>query len=267
MMLINYCFLNLAGTHDEYVEHGHHTLIAGQTGSGKGILVQGLLLQILAFNSPSRCKLILVDPKMGVDYTWIKGAPHLKKEIITEVEDAQNLFNELVFEMDRRYKLLESLKVPNIREYNLKVSEEKRLPRIILIHDEVGEWMASKEEYNKTILSSVSSLGMKARASGIHLILVTQRPDAEAIPPRLRDNMGNRLSLKVPNSTGSRMVLGCVGAEKLLGNGQLACVLGNQNSPTGQEFYTVQVPFADTNALNKIAAVIIKFWEENKSLE
>ena len=126
MMFDKLLFLNLAGQHDEYVEHGHHTLVAGQTGSGKGILVQSLLLQILAFNKPSRCKLILVDPKMGVDYTWIKGAPHLKSEIITEVVEARNTFHDLVFEMNRRYKLLESLKVPNIREYNLKVSEEEQ---------------------------------------------------------------------------------------------------------------------------------------------
>ena len=259
-------FLNLVGSHGGYEEHGHHTLIAGQTGSGKGVLVQSILLQMLAFNHPSLCELILVDPKMGVDYTWIKGAPHLRREIITDVESAENTFNQLVSEMHRRYKLLESIKVANIGEYNSKVSTEERLSRIFLIHDEVGDWMASHEEYKKTILSSVSSLGMKARASGIHLILITQRPDAEAIPTRLRDNMGNRLSLTVPNSTGSRMVLGCIGAEKLLGKGHLACVLGNQNPPAGQEFYTVQVPFADTFTLNKIANVIYKYWEDHESL-
>ena len=253
-------YLNLDSKHGGYETHAPHTLIAGETGSGKGVLTQGLLLQIAMLNSPSKTELIVIDPKKGVDYTWIKEAPQLRNDIVTEPEGAKEVFNKLVMEMNHRYDLFQAKGVPNIVEYNSKVESEKQLPRIILVHDEMGAWMVQEKEYREVVLSSVSHLGMKARAAGIHLILITQRADAEAVPTQLRDNMGNRLCLKVQNSTGSRMVLNCVGAEKLLGKGHLACILANEYLPAGQNFYTVQVPFADTSTLNKVAEEVIKYW-------
>ena len=120
--------------------------------------------------------------------------------------------------------------------------------------------MAQEKDYKETVLSSVSNLGMKARAAGIHLVLITQRADADAVPPRLRDNMNNRLCLKVQNSTGSTMVLNKVGAERLLGKGHLACQLANQPMPAGQEFFVVQVPYADPDDMERLAEAAKSHW-------
>ena len=253
-------YLNLAGSFADYEEHGPHTLIAGETGSGKGVLTQGLLLQMIAFNDPGTAELILVDPKKGVDFGWLNGVPHMKQPIVTEVEAAASVFSNLVVQMDARYQLLVDHRVPHIGAYNAKVSPDQRLSRIFLVHDELGAWMAQEKEYQEVVLSSVSALGMKARAAGIHLVLITQRADADAVPTRLRDNMGNRLCLKVQNSTGSRMVLDRRGAEKLLGKGHLACVLANQATPPGQDFFVVQVPFAEFDDLQRLAHASMAYW-------
>lgn len=253
-------FLNVANSFGGYEEHGPHTLIAGETGSGKGILTQSLLLQIIAFNNPKNAELILIDPKKGVDFGWLSGAPQMSRPIITDIDRATEAFQELVKIMDERYEKLARLNAPNIAYYNKRVSPDERMSRIFLVHDELGAWMAQEKEYQETVLSAVANLGMKARAAGIHLILITQRADADAVPTRLRDNMGNRLCLKVQNGTGSRMVLSVQGAEKLLGKGHLACSLANQNPPPGQDFFVVQVPFAEPEDMERIAIAAKKFW-------
>ena len=256
----NLLFLNLAGKCGGYDEHGPHTLIAGETGSGKGILTQGFLLQLVAFNDPKNVELVLVDPKKGVDFVWLEGVPHMREEIVTERQQAQEAFGRLVHEMDRRYDLFRKEGVADIARYNSRVKPEDRLPRTFLVHDELGSWMAQEKDYKETVLSSVSNLGMKARAAGIHLVLITQRADADAVPPRLRDNMNNRLCLKVQNSTGSTMVLNKVGAERLLGKGHLACQLANQPMPAGQEFFVVQVPYADPDDMERLAEAAKSHW-------
>ena len=256
----NLLFLNLAGKCGGYDEHGPHTLIAGETGSGKGILTQGLLLQLVAFNDPKNVELVLVDPKKGVDFLWLEGVPHMREKIVTERQQAQEAFGRLVHEMDRRYDLFRKESVSDIARYNARVESGDRLPRTFLVHDELGSWMAQEKDYKETVLSSVSNLGMKARAAGIHLVLITQRADADAVPPRLRDNMNNRLCLKVQNSTGSTMVLNKVGAERLLGKGHLACQLANQPMPAGQEFFVVQVPYADPDDMERLAEAAKSHW-------
>lgn len=119
--------------------------------------------------------------------------------------------------------------------------------------------MAEHEEYRKVVPSTASNLGMKARAAGIHLILITQRADKDAIPPNLRDNLGNRLCLKVNSSAGSKLVLGCEGAERLLGKGHIACKLANQNPLSGQEFFVAQVPFTEQYKIDKLAQTAIEY--------
>ena len=256
----NLLFLNLAGKCGGYDEHGPHTLIAGETGSGKGILTQGLLLQLVAFNDPKNVELVLVDPKKGVDFVWLDGFPHMREEVVTEKEQAQKAFDRLVQEMDRRYDLFRKEGVSNIARYNSRMESDERLPRIVLVHDELGSWMAQEKDYREAVLSSVSSLGMEARAAGIHLVLITQRADADAVPPRLRDNMNNRLCLRVQNSTGSRMVLDTGGAERLLGKGHLACQFANQEPPAGQSFFVVQVPYADPEDMERLAEAAKSHW-------
>ncbi|MGY6409432.1 MAG: FtsK/SpoIIIE domain-containing protein [Alkalilacustris sp.] len=257
-------YMNLAEPFADYDAHGPHTLIAGETGSGKGILTQGILLQLIAFNDPEQAELIVVDPKKGVDFSWLEGAPQMKAPIVTEMSAAQAILEDLVVQMDARYDLLRAAGAANISEYNRKVAPEQRMSRIFLVHDELGAWMAQEKEYQEVVLSSVANLGMKARAAGIHLTLITQRADADAVPGRLRDNMGNRLCLKVQNGTGSRMVLGVGGAEKLLGKGHLACVLANQQLPAGQEFFVVQVPFAETEDMHRLAHAAKSYWASRR---
>ncbi|WP_189472238.1 FtsK/SpoIIIE domain-containing protein [Litchfieldella qijiaojingensis] len=253
-------FLNISGEFGGYEEHGPHTLIAGETGSGKGILTQGLLLQLITFNDPDKAELILVDPKKGVDFGWLNGTPHMKGPIITEIQEAQEAFEDLVQRMDERYERFAEVGAQNITYYNQKVAPQDRMSRIFLVHDEMGAWMAQEKEYQDVVLSAVANLGMKARAAGIHLILITQRADADAVPTRLRDNMNNRLCLKVQNSTGSRMVLGIGGAEKLLGKGHLACIMANQSPPVGQNFFVIQVPFAEPEDIQDLASAAIAYW-------
>tara|TARA_R100000935_G_scaffold31251_1_gene51800 strand:+ start:27013 stop:32535 length:5523 start_codon:yes stop_codon:yes gene_type:complete len=257
-------YLNIAGEYAGYEEHAPHTLIAGETKSGKGVLTQSLLLQLIAFNSPREVELILIDPKKGVDFGWLKGAPHMRENILTDIDEAENAIDSLVQLMDERYELLAQEGAPNIDYYNRKVPADKRMSRIYLVHDEMGAWMAQEKEYREVVLTAVANLGMKARAAGIHLILITQRADADAIPTKLRDNMGNRLCLKVQNSTGSRMV-GVSGAERLLGKGHLACVLANESPPPGQEVHLAQVPFCEPDDLFHLAQTVINYWKHQES--
>ena len=187
----------------------------------------------------------------------------MKQHIITDKEKAKSIFEELTRIMDDRYRTFESSSADNITTYNRQVSPKKRLPRIFVVHDELGAWMAQEKDYQETVLSSVANLGMKSRAAGIHLILITQRADAETIPPRLRDNIGNKLCLKVRDNTASRIALGVGGAEKLLGQGHLACCLGNQEPPHGQDFFTVQVPFIETEDIERIAKAAKDYWSKD----
>lgn len=253
-------YLNLAGSFAGYEEHGPHTLIAGETGSGKGVLTQSLLLQLIAFNAPSEVELILIDPKKGVDFAWIEDAPHMRRPMITDAEPARAVFSELTKEMDERYELIRSRGATNIAEYNARVDASARLPRIFLVHDEMGAWMADAEGYQDTVLGAVSNLGMKARAAGFHIVLITQRADVHAVPGRLRDNMNNRLCLKVQNQKGSEMILNCTGGERLLGRGHLAARLSGDNPPPGQNFFVAQVPFAPTPDVAAIARAAIDHW-------
>ncbi len=255
--------LNLSGAFAGNEEHGPHTLIAGETGSGKGILTQSLLLQIIAFNDPRDLELIIVDPKKGVDFLWLEGAPHMKnRSIITDVDSASTVLKELVQRMDQRYADLKSVGAANIEQFNQIVSSAEKMPRIFLVHDELGAWMTDEKDYREVVLSAVAHLGMKARAAGIHLILVTQRADVEAVPGRLRENMGNRLCLKVQSSASSRMVLETTGAENLLGRGHVACILPGQEHPPGRKFTSVQVPFAKPEDMLRLAEAAKTHWEQ-----
>jgi S-DNA-T family DNA segregation ATPase FtsK/SpoIIIE len=252
-------WLNLRGSYGGNVEHGPHTLIAGETGSGKGVLTQNLLLQMIALNSPDKLKIYLIDPKMGVDFPWLADAPHMARDIITDQDEAEHVLEIIVLEMERRYGLIKEKKVPKIAEYNKLVSEAEQLPYIYVIHDEMADWMASSDEYRKVIQQKVTRLAAKARACGIHVIMITQRAAQEAIPPGIRDNLNNRLVLKVAGEAGSNLALGTKGAERLLGKGHLAARL-NGDKPSGEEYFVAQVPFAETDELAMYAKVATEAW-------
>lgn len=254
-------WLNLRGAFGGNEEHAPHTLIAGETGSGKGVLTQNLLLQMIALNAPESLKLYLIDPKMGVDFPWISDAPHMAHDIITDQDEAEQVLNTIVAEMDRRYELIKAKRVPKISEYNDIVQPQDRLPYIFVIHDEMADWMASSDEYRRVIQSSMTRLASKARACGIHVIMITQRAAQDAIPPGIRDNLGNRLILKVASEAGSNLALGLRGAERLLGKGHLAAKLAG-DKPSGEDYFVAQVPFGSTEELSLFAKAAIANWTD-----
>jgi S-DNA-T family DNA segregation ATPase FtsK/SpoIIIE len=230
-------YLNLGGDFEGSAQHAPHTLIAGSTGSGKSVLLQNLILDICATNDKSLANIYLIDPKYGVDYQHLEQLPHLVEGIIDDQERAITILEDLVVEMDNRYKKFKETKVNSLKDFNLKVSDERKIPMIFLIHDEFAEWMLV-EQYKSAVSSIVQRLGVKARAAGIHLIFAAQRPDANVLPVQLRDNLGNRLILRVESVGTSEISLMEKGAEKLLGKGHLAARLQGE---TG--LIHAQVPF------------------------
>lgn len=220
-------YLNLGGPFEGGQQHEPHTLVAGATGSGKSVLIQALLLDIAATNPSDLAHIHLIDPKMGVDYAAIERLPHLQDGVIVDQTRAVEVMEGLVAEMERRYELFRAHGARDIRAYNTKVAPSARLPYIFLVHDEFAEWMLT-EDYKAAVTSNVSRLGVKARAAGMHLIFAAQRPDANVMPMQLRDNLGNRLILKVASVGTSEIALGVKGAELLLGLGHLAARLSGE---------------------------------------
>ncbi|MEY8144450.1 FtsK/SpoIIIE domain-containing protein [Falsihalocynthiibacter sp. CO-5D18] len=253
-------WLNLTDEFGGNTQHGPHTLIAGETGSGKGVLIQNLLLQLVAFNSPKNLKLYVIDPKFGADFFWISEAPHLVGGIASSQEESERVLGSLVDEMERRYALISAARTPNIAEYNRKVSAQERLPRIVIFHDEMADWMADSDDYRKMIQDKMTRIASKARACGMNVFLITQRASQDAIPVGIRDNLNNRLCLKVASKAGSELALKLPGGELLLGRGQLAANLSGDR-PSGGDYFTAQVPFASTQQLELLGRAAISAWQ------
>ncbi len=243
-------YLNLGSPFGGLEQHAPHTLIAGETGSGKSVLIQTLILDICATNSVETAKVFLIDPKYGVDYQNLEDLPHLAEGIVIDQDRASQILEDLVDEMEARYLRFREYRVPNLKEYNTKVPESERLPFIYLIHDEFADWMLI-DEYKSTVSSTVQRLGVKARAAGIHLIFAAQRPDKDALPMQLRDNLGNRLILKVGSSGTSEIALGEKGAENLLGRGHLVARLSGEPN-----LIYAQVPFISSEEIYRVSQII-----------
>jgi DNA segregation ATPase FtsK/SpoIIIE, S-DNA-T family len=257
----NLLYLNLGCAFSGQPQHGPHTLIAGETGGGKGMLTRNIILELCATNSPRNARIRMIDPKSGGDYPWIGTLPHLDGELITNQDDAGVALKDLVQEMERRYAIITKT-ASNIDRYNAKMSAEQRLPRIYLFHDELGDWMADKEnaDYREAVESYVVRLASKARAAGIHLFLVTQRPDKDALPGQIKANMNNKICLRVSSQTNSRIVLDENGAETLLGNGHFAAKLANERPSNQTSLIFAQAPFLEDDAAFDLAASIRQHW-------
>lgn len=243
-------YLNVGDGFGGQQPHGPHTLIAGETGSGKGVLVQCLLLDICATNAPTSARIQMIDPKAGIDFPWLRRMPHLDGDLITDREIAIEALEELVAEMERRNRLLAEAGVTKLSHYNRKAEPSERLPRIWLFHDELADWMMINE-YRDAVELNANRLGVKARAAGINLVLVTQRPDKDALPMQLRANLTNRLVLKVADKRNSILVLDEPGAERLLGRGHLAAKLSGEG-----KVILAQVPFASEEEISELAHLI-----------
>ncbi|MBD9584488.1 DNA translocase FtsK [Delftia sp. DLF01] len=232
-------YLNLGTEFGGLSSHEPHSLVAGATGSGKSVLIQALILDIAATNPKELAQLILIDPKMGVDYAPLADLPHMRDEIITTKEKAGEVLDALVQEMEDRYRAFAKARARDLPTFNSKVSAAERLPMVFLVHDEFADWMLD-DAYKGAVGAAVQRLGVKARAAGIHLIFAAQRPDKDVMPMQLRENLGNRLILKVSSEATSKIALDRPGAELLLGRGHLAAKLNGE-----QGLVFAQAPFLD----------------------
>jgi len=243
-------YLNLGSEFGGLSSHEPHSLVAGATGSGKSVLIQALLLDIAATNPKELAQIILIDPKMGVDYAPLADLPHMREEIVTTKAKASDVLEALVQEMEDRYRAFAKARARDLPTYNSKVSEQERLPMVFLVHDEFADWMLD-DAYKAAVGAAVQRLGVKARAAGIHLIFAAQRPDKDVMPMQLRENLGNRLILKVSSEATSKIALDRPGAELLLGQGHLAAKLNGE-----QGLVFAQAPFLSDQDIEAAVAAI-----------
>lgn len=222
-----------------------HLLIGGTTGSGKTVCLNSIILSLLYRNSPDEMKLILVDPKR-VEFPIYANLEHLLCPVIYDANQTLVALKWLVGEMERRFTVLAAEHSRDITSYNQKMEKkgEDKLPYIILIIDELADLMSVK---GKEIESYIVRLAQMSRATGIHLILATQRPSVEVITGLIKANITSRIALKVGSLVDSRTILDSSGAEKLLGKGDLLLLSKEFSKPK-----RVQSPFISENEIKKV---------------
>lgn len=203
-----------------------HLLIAGQTGSGKSVMINTLLTSLLYRNSPSDMRLILVDPKQ-VEMAPYEDIPHLLTPIITEPEKTISALKWAVNEMERRYSLLAEQKLRDIKTFNDK-NQEEAMPYIVIVIDELADLMMVAA---RDVEALIVRLAQKARAVGIHLVLATQRPSVDVITGLIKANVPARIAFTVASQVDSRTILDQVGAEKLLGQGDMLLLTPSMSKP------------------------------------
>ena len=205
-----------------------HLLIGGQAGSGKSWLLRTLVASLVHWHDPSAIRITLLDPKR---VTFNIGAfsaaisAHLDGPILYGIEDAMPCIERYVEVMEERYLAFEREKVSDLHEYNQQVGRERWLPRHVVVIDEFQDLTAEKKAA-AAFSAAVARLGAKSRAAGVHLILATQRPDRQTVPPLLKANLGGKIALRVASAVNSRVILDESGAENLLGKGDLFADLG-----------------------------------------
>ena len=203
-----------------------HLVIAGQTGSGKSVMINALLCSLLYRNTPADMKLILVDPKQ-VEMAPYNDIPHLLTPVITEPDKTISALKWATSEMDRRYTLLHDERVRDIKSYNQKQTEEA-MPYIVIVVDEMADLMMMAK---REVESLVVRLAQKARAVGIHLVLATQRPSVDVITGLIKANVPARIAFTVASQVDSRTILDQIGAEKLLGTGDMLMLTPSMSKP------------------------------------
>jgi len=203
-----------------------HLLIAGQTGSGKSIMINTLLTSLLYHNSPSDLKLILVDPKQ-VELTPYNDIPHLLTPVIHEPEKCISALKWAVAEMDRRLRTMADVGKRNIAEYN-NLKKDEGMPYIVIVIDELADLMMMAA---RDVESLIVRLAQKARASGIHLVLATQRPSVDVITGLIKANVPARIAFTTASQIDSRTIIDQMGAEKLLGQGDMLFLTSSMPKP------------------------------------
>lgn len=225
-----------------------HLLVAGTTGSGKSVCLNSIILSIIYKASPEDVKIVLIDPKR-VEFSSYEGLPHLvMPQIITDTQKAINALSWAVNEMERRFEILGNARVKNIDEYNqtqdVVSGKVAKMPFIVVIVDELSDlMMTGKKEVEEKIIR----IAQKSRAAGIHLILATQRPSVDVITGLIKSNIPSRIAFAVTSAVDSMTILDRVGAEKLLGKGDML-----YNPVGAQEPKRVQGCFITTSEINNI---------------
>lgn len=208
-----------------------HLLIAGSTGSGKSVCVNSMICSILFRRSPKEVRLILVDPKI-VELSIYNGIPHLLTPVIHDPKKTLKAFDFCLYEMDRRYRLLQGINARNILGYNEKITQERlareKLPYIVVVIDEFADLMHT---VGKELENKVSRLAAMSRAVGIHLVLATQRPSVDVITGVIKTNIPTRIAFAVTSTTDSRIIIDEGGAEKLLGRGDMLYLASSDPTP------------------------------------
>ena len=192
-----------------------HLLIAGATGSGKSVAMNAIICGLLFSNPPEQVKMLMVDPKR-VEFPGYNGLPHLLAPVVTDPEEASGALSWLLVEMDKRYDLFSDVGVRNIDGYNEKAPPEQQLPYIVMFVDELADLMMTSPE---VIEAKLVRLAQMARATGIHLVIATQRPSVDVVTGLIKANFPARLAFAVSSQIDSRVILDEPGAEKLLGRG------------------------------------------------
>jgi S-DNA-T family DNA segregation ATPase FtsK/SpoIIIE len=196
-----------------------HLLIAGTTGSGKSVGINSMILSLLYKNSPDQLRLLMIDPKM-LEFSIYNDIPHLLTPVITKPKQAIVALNNMVAEMERRYEHMADTRTKNIENYNEKAKKEGKdtFPYIVVIIDELADLMMTS---GKDVEHSIARLAQMARASGIHLIVATQRPSVDVVTGLIKANLPSRISYRVGQKVDSKIILDQMGAESLLGRGDM----------------------------------------------
>ena len=229
-----------------------HFLIAGSTGSGKSVCINSIVASILLTRPPDEVRVLMVDPKR-VELTPFNGIPHLIAPVIVEVEEVNNALRAVMREMMRRYQMMEENGTRNINGYNAKAKE--RMPYLLLVVDELADLMMAGGFEVEQNLVRLAQLG---RATGIHLLLATQRPSVNVVTGLLKANIPARVAFAVASQVDSRVILDTVGAEKLLGQGDMLLLYNESPKPR-----RVQGTLVNEDEIDRL----VEFWRNQKGLQ
>lgn len=245
-----------------------HMLIAGTTGSGKSVCINSLVMSLVYKATPDQVRLIMVDPKM-LELAVYEGIPHLLAPVVTDMKQAANALRWCIYEMERRYRLMAALGVRNISGYNRKVRDAQKkgrpimdplvidgqeaeelteLPYIVILIDELADMMMV---VGKKVEQLIARLAQKARAAGLHLILATQRPSVDVITGLIKSNIPTRIAFQMSARVDSRTVLDQMGAEQLLGQGDMLFM-----EPGGAQLQRVHGAFVSDEEVHRVASAL-----------
>ena len=234
-----------------------HLLIAGTTGSGKSVCITAVATCLLCNNAPEDLRLVMIDPKM-VELVRFNGVPHLIGKVETELERITVVLRWCTAEMDRRYKLLEQAAARDLEAYNRRMRrrrEAERLPRLVIMIDELADLMMMAPDQTEHTLVRLAQMG---RATGIHLVVATQRPSTDILTGLIKANFPARISFAVASMIDSRVILDSTGAETLLGKGDMLYVSPEASAPV-----RIQGAFVDDAEIERLVA----YWQEQHAVE